>query len=242
MPRQNDGTELLKRLDTLQVFRAVSGGGSTTLAANATAGASTVNLTAVTSFTANDPIFVAGAAGLELNAITATTPTTAVPLLYKLGFAQVSGATVTEAVASNLAHISEEGVTWSANAQLTDIFSALSSGAIARLFGQGTLEVGFSLLGMNIQNLQTWLGIPENETGAGTSGDPYQGVLSGTAMGTQGTQCVRATGTRFDGKTVLVDFLDAVVAPAGAVTLNRNTPASMPCTLRCSDVIVRIWS
>lgn len=242
MPRKNDGTELLKRLDTLQVFRQVSGGGNTTLAATLTAGATAVNLTASTSFTANDPIFLQGAGGFELNAITATTPTTAVPLLYKAAFGQPAGARVIEAVASNLAHITEDGLSWSASANLTDVFSALQSGAIARIFGQGTQEVGFSLLGFNGLNLQTWLGMPEAETGAGSSADPYQVALGGSTMGTQGLQCIRATGTRFDGSTVQLDFNDAVLIPSGAVTMNRSAAAALPCTLRFSDAVVRIWS
>jgi hypothetical protein len=243
MPRQNDGTELLKRIDTLQVFRQqLTNGGATTLAAPATAGATAINLTANTSFTANDPIFIVGANGFELNQITATTPTTAVPLLYKAAFAAPTGTPVLEAVATNLAHITEDGLSWSASAQLTDIFSALRAGAIARMFGQGTQEISFSLLGFNNLNFQTWLGIPEAEIGAGTVADPHQVSLGSAAMGLQGFQCIRVTGTRLDGKTMLIDFNDATIAPSGAVTLNRNAPASLPCTLRFSDAVARIWS
>lgn len=241
MPRQNDGAELFKALDSLQVFRQVSGGGSTTLAAAATGGASVINITANTNFTANDPVMIIGSGGTELNAITNTTPTTAVPLLYKLGSAQASGAQVIEAVGSSLAHISEDGIDWGGNMPINPVYSALSNAAINYYYGNVELEGALNLLGFNVANLHTWFGITEAETGTGTSADPYQGVVAGALMGTQGVQCLRATGRRFD-KNIIVDFQDAKIAPAGTAKMNRATPSGFPCTIKCTGYILRVWT
>lgn len=243
MSRQNDGPELFKRLDSLQVFRQVSGGGSTTLAAAATAQATTLNLTTNTGFTAADPVIVSGDGGVELNAISATTPITAVPLVYKLGRAQALGATVVEAVAASLAHITEDGIDFGGNQSLDPIYSALSSAAIAYLYGNTEYEGAFTLQGFNIQNFHTWMGITEAETGAGSSADPFQGVIHGALMATQGIQCLRATGVRHDGKNVIVDFNDAKIAPSGQTKLARSQGSGfLPCTFKCTSAIIRIWS
>lgn len=241
MPRQNDGAELFKALDQLQIFRQVSGGGNTTSAASASAQSTALNFTATTNFTAADPIIIIGAGGTELNAITATTPTTAVPLLYKLGSGQASGASIVEAVGASLAHITEDGVDFGGTQPINPIFSALASAPINYLYGNAEFEGAFTLLGFNVANLHTWLGITEAETGAGTSGDPYMGVVTGLLMGTQGVQCMRATGRRFD-KNIIVDFQDVKIAPAGTAKLNRATPSGFPCTFKCTGYRALIWT
>lgn len=248
MPRTNDGTELFRKLDTLQVFRIAASGGDSTLAAaltgqsGATAGASTANVTSMTGFASGDPVMIIGTGGTELNAITGVTPTTAVPLLYKAAFSQASGARFVEAVGSSLAHIGDEGIALSATAPLTPINSALTSLAIAYIYGYGELQATFQLLGFNIENLQTWLGITEGVAGAGSSADPWQGKLSGADIGQQTTQCFRATGTRHDGKTVMVDFLDGRVEPNGAVTMQRTQKTAIPCNLRFTQAVIRLYT
>ena len=246
--RTNDGTELFRKLDSLQVFRIVSGGGDSTLGAalsgqnGSTAGASVANVTSMTNFTSGDPVMIIGTGGTELNAITAVTPTSAIPLLYKAAFSQASGARFVEVVGPSLAHICDEGIALSATAPLTAINSAFSSLAIAFIYGYGELTAALTLLGFNIENLQTWLGITEGVAGAGTSGDPYQGKLSGGDVGTQTTQCFRAMGTRHDGKNVMVDFLDGRIEPNGAINLQRTQKAGIPCNIRFTQAVVRIYT
>jgi hypothetical protein len=243
MPRLLTGQEIWKSLSSLQVFRQVSGGGSTSAAAALTAGATVANFTATTSFTASDPLFIVGASGTELNAIgAAITPTTAVPLLYPVAQANPSGSQLIEAVATDPGHLTQEGIQLSPSTPLNPVFSALGHLPIAYLRGYGELLATFMLTGFNILNLQTMLGMTEAEGGAGTSADPYRGAFSGGNVGTQGIQCLRATGVRQDGSTVLVDLNNAFIEPQGAIPLSRGVVAPIPMQVRFTTAIVRLYS
>lgn len=243
MPRLNTGQEIWKSLDTLQVFRQVSPGGSTTAAAAITAGATAANFAATTSFSASDPLFIVGSSGTELNAIgAALTPTSAVPLLYPAAMANPSGSQLLEAVATTLGHVQQSGLPFGGTAPLTPIFSALQHTPIAYIRGFGELTCSFSLLGFNIPNLQTIFAITENEAGSGTSAAPYVGAILGGNVGSQGIQCFRATGTRMDGSTVLVDFNNAFVEPQGQITLSRGVETPIPCNMRFTSAVIRIYS
>lgn len=241
MPRTNDFNELFRKLDSLKVFRLVtSSPGSTTLAASLASGATAANLTSTTNFTSGDPVFIIGDGGCELNGITATTPTTAVPLLYKANFAQSSGASFVEAVSTDLGHIEEGGLVLNASQPLSPINSAFQALPLTYIYGYGEFEATFGLLGFNGLNFQTALGIPESEQGTGTPSDPYQVGLSGAAMGTQTIQCFRATGTRHDGKTIIFDLNNAKISMNGAVNLNRTAPAVVPCSIKFTTAVLRI--
>lgn len=242
MPRTLDFNELFRKLDSLQVFRQVSGGGSTSLAAALASAASVVNVASMTSFASGDPVFIIGSGGTELNAITAVTPTSAVPLLYKANFAQASGASFVEAVATSLGHIQANGIVMNASQPMTPINSAFDALPLTYIYGYGELSATFGLLGFNGLNLQTALGIPESEQGAGTSGDPYQVGLSGATMGTQGIQCFRAMGSRHDGKTIMLDFNNAKIAMEGAVNLQRTAEAAIPCSIKFTTAVLRIYT
>lgn len=242
MPRTLDFNELFRKLDSLQVFRQVAAGGNTSLAAALASAASVANLASATSFTSGDAVFIIGSGGTELNAITAVTPASAVPLLYKANFAQASGASFVEAVATTLGHIEEGGIVMNASQPVTPINSAFDALPLTYIYGYGELGATFGLLGFNGLNLQTALGIPESEQGTGTSGDPYQVGVSGAVMGTQGIQCFRAMGTRHDGKTVMLDFNNAKISMEGAVNLNRSAAAVIPCSIKFSTAVLRIYT
>lgn len=242
MPRLNTGQELWKSLDTLQVFRQVSAGGASSAAAAITAGATAVNFAATTLFTSGDPLFIVGSTGTELNAITATTPSTAVPLLYPAAMANPSGSQLLEAVATTLGHVSQQGLVVDPQSPLAAVFSALGHTPIGYLRGYGELTAQFALQGFNILNIQTLFGATEAEGGAGTSADPYRGAIVGASVGTQGIQCLRATGTRLDGSTVIVDLNGAIISPRGGIPLSRGQETSLPCDVRFTSWVVRIYS
>lgn len=243
MPRLNTGQELFKHLDSLSVFRVVSGGGSTTAAAAITAGATTLNFGSTTNFAASDPIILSGASATELLTIgAAVTPTTAVPLLRPAAAANPSGTAIYEAVETVLGHVQQGGVQLSGQAPLTAIFSAIRQSPLVYIRGYGELQASFGLLGFNIPNLMTAFGITEAEGGAGTSADPYRGFIGGSQIGTQGLQVFRATGTRFDGATIIADFCNAFVEPQGAISLARAAEAPIPVNMRFTDLFIRQYS
>lgn len=239
MPRTNSGLELFRKLDTLQVFRQ-AGSTQTTAAAAVTQGATTVNFTATTGFTANDAIAIVGAGGAELNAIgAAITPTTAVPILYPALVSNPSASIIYRMTPSSLAHISRRSVRISGNAPLTAIFSALAATPIGYINGYGELQASLELLGLNGLNLQTIFGITENEIGTGASTAPFGVAILGQNIGTQGVQCVRATGTRVDGATVQFDFNDCKIEPQGEISLSREEETVLPCLLRFTSMTYR---
>lgn len=240
-PRLNSGLELFKKLDTLQVFRQAASV-QTTAAAAYTAGQATLNFTSTTGFTAADAIIAAGASGSELLAISAVTPSTAVPLVQFALVANPSGTVLYRATAASLAHISEGGIQLGGSAPLVAINSALQSQPLGYLYGYGELQASLSLLGMNGLNLQTLFGITESELGAGTSASPYGVAVLGASIGSQGIQCVRATGTRLDGQTIQVDFNDVKIEPQGTINFQRTAAAEMPLNMRFTSLTFRQWT
>lgn len=243
MPRLLTGQELFKSLDTLSVFRQVSGGGSTTVSTLATAGATAVGFTATTNFTAADPIILVGSTGTELNAIGgAVTPTTAVPIAFPLAMQHPVAAQILEAVETVLGHIEQAGLSFTGQAPLAPVFSALQHAPITYLRGFGEQQVSFSLQGFNPLNLQSMFGITEAEGGAGSLANPYRGVILGQNIGTQGIQCLRATGTRMDGSVLILDFTNGFIEPSGPINMSRGVVTSMPCNLRFQNAILRQYS
>ncbi len=241
MPRLNSGLELFRKLDTLQVFRQ-AGSVQTTAAAAITSSAGTINMTATTGFTAADVIAIVGSGGAELNAITAVTPSTAVPLLYPALVANPSASIIYRMTGSSLAHITEEGIRLSGTAPLQAINSALAGAPIGYIYGYGELQASLALLGMNGLNLQTMFGITEAEIGAGSSASPYGVAVLGANIGSQAIQCVRATGTRVDGSTLIIDFNDVKIEPQGDIQLARNAAASLPINMRFTSLCYRQYS
>jgi len=241
MPRQNDNTELFRYLTDLSVYRIVSAGGDTTGSASLTVGMATCSIASTATFTTSDPVFINGSGGAELNEISGAVAL-AMPLRYKVAIAQNAGFTFKEAVRAQLGELDDAGPVFSGSQQLTAIFSAISRGAIQYIYQPGEAQIDFGLHGFNIQNLQTAFGITESETGAGTSADPYQGTLLGTQMGTQGFQCLRATGVRHDGKTVLLDCNNVKIIASGQINLSGKDKAPIPCSAKFTSCVVRIYT
>jgi len=242
MPRQNDGTELFRKLTAFDLYRIASGtfGDTTTTAAILGDGTeTTVAVTAITNFANGDPVFISGSGGVELNAVNGT-PATAMPVKFKPKLAQASGARFVEAVKVPLGKVAEGGVSISPSRSLTAIPSALDDFPIAYI--EGAVEVSFTvpLLGYNIPNWQLLIGYAEGETGTGTAADPWQGVIGAVNQTLLGLQAFRLEGLRHDGKTVLVDLLDAKLETSGSVEHNRTAPAQLSVTGRVTKMIIRV--
>lgn len=242
MPRTNSNQELFRRLESLKVYRIPTGTiGDTTLAAAITASQATATIGATTNFTTSDHAFIIGTGGVELVRLS-TALSTAQVLTRPVVIGQESGGRFVEAVEANLGYLDESGVNISPTQSLTPIPSAISALPINYISGVGEIAMTANLLNFSLPNLLTIMGIPESqEIGAGTAASPYQAGVLGEQMGTQGVQVLRATGSRFDGATVEVDFLDARIEVQGQITLNRTAPALLPLAIRCNALIMRHW-
>lgn len=240
MPRLNNGVEILKGLTKVELFAIVaSTPGDTVTTADLAVGAATIGVSAITNFTAADPIMIIGDGGVELNKI--GTPNTTMPLGWKAAFAQTSGARLVEAVARNVGHIDTNGVQYSASLSLTPIDAATSATPLNYQRGQGELTAKFGLRGFNNLNWQLAHGVDEGETGVGSAADPHQIAIHGQNMGTHGIMCARATGYRFDGKIVTQDYLNCVVEVAVQTNFGGSTPAVIPVGVKFEQMVQRIW-
>lgn len=239
MPRSNNGSEIFKAITGLDKYVPATGGDTTFTTAVVT-GVTLATVAASTSLVSADPVILYGDGGMELNAITGT-PATAMPLLYKTAFAQSVGGRMLEMSRVILGDIDPAGLQFTPSQQLQDVMSALSSVPIATIPGPVAMQATFSLLGWNNLNLQEWFGITETESGAGTTADPYYVAIGEGNIGNRTFSCYRMTGTLFDGRTVQIDFCDARVQVGGTAQFNRQNPATMPVTIKCNNVVQRIF-
>jgi hypothetical protein len=241
--RTNDGQELWRKLTEVAMYRIVTGGGSSTTSGALTAGQQTITLASTTSFSSADPVIFSGSAGVWLDSLSATPGTATIVTLWKVPIAVDSGASAWEAVKTVLGHPTEEGVSVNPTFTQTAIRSAIQDLPLQYIGGQGEIGVGLPMLGFNAENWATLWGIPEsNITGANTAADPTQLYVGGSLFGTQTTQVLRLTGSRFNGSTCVLDFNDAKPEANGSLSLNRTSPTALPINFKCSSLTVRIYT
>lgn len=243
MPRLNSGLEVLKELKTLGISAfdiQPTTPGDTITTAPVTAGATTVAVTAITNFSAADPVFLIGDGGVELLKI--GTPNVTMPVTQNAAIAQSTGARMVEAVERVLGHIESAGVEIGGSYSLSPVNSAVWRTPITYLpSGPAELSVAFSLYGVNTENFLRAFAATETLLGTGTSQDPYRALIDGTTIGSQGTQCIRVLGTRQDLKTVQVDFLNPIAEVAVQGAMGGASPFALRMQLKPTAFIVRIW-
>jgi hypothetical protein len=242
VPRTNDGQELWRKLDSLTAYRILTAGGSSTVATTITAGQQTYSVGAVTNWSSGDYAIFSGTEGVWLDSLASASSPNLVTLWKAPIAATATGASVYEATASVIGHLQEEGITLSPAFDQTPIYSAIRDLPLQYLPGRGEISASAGLLGFNVLNWQLAVGATESEQGTGTSSDPYQGYVGGNTFGTQTTQVLRFQGTRFDGKTVVVDLNDARAQANGSVNFNRQNPAAIPVTFKFSGMTIRIYT
>lgn len=240
MPRQNDGTELVRKLTFIDLYRIASGTkGDTTTTGAVAKSATTIPVAAITNFTSGDPAFLIGDGGFELISAIGT-PNTTMPITnQKIEFAQASGARFVEAVRVPLGKIESGGFSFNMNRSLTPIESAQDDTPIA--YEEGVLELsgGFGLLGFNPENLQLVAGIEESIIGVGTAADPYQGSLGSNAAVSLSNFAFRVGFLRQDGKTGHIDLLNARINASGGVTIGKGGNKSYQCGVTFTQAIKR---
>lgn len=240
MPRQNDGTELIRKLTAIDLYRVQSGTIGDTVTTGATLkAAAVVAVTAITNFTAADPAFLIGDGGFELFTAIGT-PNVSMPITnQKVEFAQAVGARFVEAVRVPLGKIEAGGFNFSLSRSLTAIESAQDDSPIGYEDGVLELSGGFGLLGFNPENLQLVAGVVESITGAGTSADPFQGALGGPANSTLANIALRVSFVRQDGKVGHIDCLNARINASGGVTIGKGGNKSYQCSASFTQAIKR---
>ncbi len=241
MPRQNDSTELYRRLTAIDFYTIQpTSPADTTTTGTTAAGVAVVPVTSAAGFTTGDPAFLIGDGGFEL--ITAIgTPATSMPITnQKIAYGQSAGARFVEAVKVPLGKPAEQGFTFRPNRDADDIFSAVDDQAINFIDGPLTLAGEIALLGFNTPNWQLLLGQVAAETGAGTPADPYQAFIGGLANVPLTNICFRVSFLRMDAKVGHFDLLNCRIVVSGDVPMGRNTKPSYNVGVKFSQMIKRI--
>lgn len=242
MARQNDNTELIKRLVSIEMILPQTGTiFDQTTAGSTPKGNSTIAVPAITNATAADPVFIIGANGIEINVL--GTPNVTMPLVEKTAFLHPAGARVLEARILPLGRVEVNGFTLSPSQSETIIEAADVDTSVQTIKGTLELSYSFSLLGANAQNLLNALGFEDNETGTGTSSDKRQSTIGDGTAATLGIVAFRLTLLRFDNKTVTMDFTNCSIAPQGAIQMGaKSGTASIPFQGKCSYIVRREWA
>lgn len=249
MPRQNDNTELIRRLVSIEMLLPQTGTIFDQTTAGSTArGGSTITVPATTNATNGDNLIIIGANGSEHNQINGA-PVVAMPLKWKTEFLHPAGTRVLEAQPLiALGRIEQNAFTFSPSQAETIIEAADQDTPVQTI--RGTLELGwsFALLGFNAHNLLNATGYDIGATGfteqgTGTAADPYQASLGAVGQATLGIVAFKLTLLRFDSKTVTLDFMNCSVVPTGQIQMGaKNAPASIGFSGKCSQVVKRMWS
>jgi hypothetical protein len=241
MPRTLLGDEIIESLQSVAAYREVVGthGDSTTSVASVV-GTNSETVVSATNFTSNDPIYIAGDQGAELNEI-ASIAALVLTLKRKRLYADSIGAVVKEMVRVALGHIAEDSAEISGAPTINAIPAATSKTPVAYISIGGELTFRFGLLGFNIENLQLAFGAPESVVGTGTPADPYRGAIGRAAMGSGGLLCMKFTGIRKDGWSVELDAVGCSITGSPAANASGKTARPIPVEGRCLTHVISIY-
>ena len=237
MSRTLNGTGLFKQIDSISAFRIPTSTFGDTVSTDAlTVGDADVTVSAVTNFTAADYCAVIGSGGSQMHKVGAIAGSV-ITFAWKNALAHIAGARVVELVEVPLGHISEQGLTFGASLPLTPVKAATSRTPIAYMSEPGEMNVSFSLLEAALENLLFAAGATETLLGTGTAADPHVAALGQDTLGSQGFQVIRMKGTRFDAKTVWMDFVDAKTEVNLSATIGSGQPTGFPATMKPTAII-----
>lgn len=241
MPRTLLGDEIIESLSSVAAYREVVGvhGDSLTTVASAV-GSNTDTVASGTNFASNDPAYIAGDQGAELNEVSAIA-TNVITWKRKRLYADSIGAVVKEMTRIALGHIGEDSAEISGAPTINAVPAATSKTPVAYISIGGELTFRFSLLGWNIENVQLAFGAPESVQGTGTPADPYRGAVGRAAMGTQGILCFKFTGLRKDGYTVEVDMVGCSITGSPTANASGKTSRPIPVEGRCLTHVINIY-
>lgn len=227
--------KVLKQVNTVLLLRDMaSGGGVTTLTADAAPTATSVSLTSNTNFSAGDTIRVGSGSDLELavisGALTGAGPYVA-NLVEPLLKQHYNGDAVVEQSAYDLGDITDNGVDVSITSQGTDVQVATKRLAFTRLNGYADLEMAFALPTVTLEGIAFVLGIPLSKVvGNGSSWtNPKALITDGSDISSEANCSLVCIGVTMDGTPFRAELYAVDPDYTGfSVKLQRGTLASVP--------------
>jgi hypothetical protein len=241
MPRSNNFAEVFHRLTSWKKYTPLSGGATDTTAEAITRDLADVDLVSGTGFTNGDYILISGSGGMELSKIQTVSVNNLLfdrPVLIP----QDIGATVDEALESNLGHVSEEGITFGATQTVTPVRAATSATPLGYLTEAAELTFSGILLGDNNLNFLYAFGALEDEEGVGSAADPYATVVDGTTVSTEVAHALRATGSLHGGAVIEVDFLGITIEVNVSRNMGGTGVTGYGISGKCTAFLRRQWT
>lgn len=243
MPSITTVASVFKTLTSITIYRETSGThGSTTTTAALARSALTIPVAAITNFSNLDEIVIQGDGGTELNSINGVPAGSNIVPARPILIVQSSGAAVIEMTASPAGHIAEGSARTGGTATVTPIPAATSATPIGYFNVGGALSFAFSVLGWDHRAIALAFGQEELETGAGTSGDPWQTVVGQASVGTHNLLCFRARGVRKDGKILEIDALDCTLSVQADLNISGKVVNPVAVAGSCTTLAYRWWS
>lgn len=222
---------LLKSLTSVLLTRDFAGGGSTVLLAAAAKGASIISLTSGTNFTVGDTVRVGSGSQTELVVLTAGQVSPLFATAEPLGRAHAIGEAVVEQAGYDVGDITDAGVDVQLSRETSDVTVATRRLNYAILLGYGSLEAGFTLPGLTMENIALALGMPLSSvsgTGASSTAPKHIATDFTDISGESNTSMV-CTGVLMDGTPVRVELWGIDPDYTGfSVNLRRGALAGVP--------------
>jgi hypothetical protein len=242
MPRQNDGSELFRRITRFELIRPVTPTVQPTVSETVEEDETVLTVSSATGFVTGTPTIMSGDGGVECNEVVSVASND-ITMLYKAEFAHAANAVLYKAEKVFLGEIAEGGLGITPSQDKTDVFGAYSDTPLTTIPGQLTFAVSAELLGHNIENFSLWLGQKEQTRGTGTATDPWQSGAGGRSGNRtlSGVYAFRGTGVRHDGKMFSYDFNGATVTAGGAKQMGRSGTAGYQLTASPTQIIKRVW-
>ena len=243
MALTTDISRSIRKLTSLVRYNIQPTSPGDTLTTVATARSATVvTISATTSFTSADPVFLIGSGGFELISSIGALGT-AMPIQnQKIHFIHPIGTRFVEAVAYPLGKIAKGTAKLTGAKSISSIFTDVDDGAVGFIDGQKELGAGFGLYEMTAEALQAVFGDAEDVIGAGTNADPYQGAVGDpNAIAPLAAIAYRATGLLQGGRVFEVDFLNARMEVNVDSPLDgRDAPPVLQATVKCAHILWRV--
>lgn len=237
MARTNRKSELVSHISDIGVYTDTAGGGSSTIT-GALPSVDTLgvqNAVSGTGFANNDFYRLRALDNKPEIGQVASILTNAITPKYRLMRALAVGDPIVEQTRTSLGHVAAGSVRFSLTGQTQNVRSETLRRTFANLIGTLRWNVEFSLLGFNLENFMTTLGMLDtsaNILGAQTQADPLRTFVNGEKVREQNDRIWYVNFVLKDGSTCLLD-LAGVEVDYGAMKkkLQRGQTTVVPVKL-----------
>lgn len=235
MPSSKD--KYLSRLQRLLIARTKTGAAlTTTLTANAAAGASALTVAAITNAADGDTVRIGSGNRMELNKINGAPSGSNIPLLYPLQRAHAIGEDVKEMTVFDHGAPNEGGVDLVLAGETADIQVSDKRLPLAQIRGYVSAGAEWTWPYFTLSTIIAALGaLLTRLTGAGTVASPKQFITDGNELGEENDVAIIAVGVLVDGTVVTAELWGCTADYTGFRTsLGRGQPATCPAKYRAS--------